>query len=131
MKLLELISEQKIIIREQQLPFEIPKLTTLSSDGKEYKWNGSTWIEDKTKKPAKAGVVSKLTNTWKTMNTPAMFDAGNTRPVQVGKGYLVNLKDQTFKFKDQKTANRFIAQLKNGKSIHGPMGEWTQGSMRA
>ena len=118
MKLVELISEEKIIIKEEAIKIE--PLTRLSVGGIDYKWNEKTkqWVDAKTNNPAKAGVAAKLTKTYKGLNAkPNFSDPSKARAVPVNNGFLVNLKDQTFKFTTEKDANKFITKLKGGKSI--------------
>jgi hypothetical protein len=116
MKLVELLSEEKIIIKEEAV--DIPKLTTLSIDNLDYKWNGSTWVRATDNAPAKPSVVSRLTKSWKSINPPtAMFDPAKAAPVAVGDRYIVNLKDQNFSFAKQVDADTFTKRLRNGSSV--------------
>ena len=118
MKLVELISEEKIIIKEEAIKIE--PLTRLSVGGIDYKWNEKTnqFVDAKTNNPAKASVAAKLKKTYKDLNAkPNFSDPSKARAVPVNNGFLVNLKDQTFKFTTEKDANKFITKLKAGKSI--------------
>lgn len=116
MKLAELLSEEKIIIKEQAV--EIPNLTTLSLGNVDYKWNGTTWVNATDGKSAPSRVVSKLTSNFKLLNPgKAVFDPARTTAVQVGDRFIVNLKDQTFSFKKSKDADKFLRALRSGKSI--------------
>lgn len=116
MKLAELLSEEKIIIKEQAV--EIPNLTTLSLGNVDYKWNGTTWVSAADGKSAPSRVVSKLTSNFKLLNPgKAVFDPARTTAVQVGDRFIVNLKDQTFSFKKSKDADKFLRALRSGKSI--------------
>jgi len=116
MKLVELLSEEKIIITEEAV--EIPKLTTLSLGDVDYKWNGNSWVKATDNSTAPRSIGQRLTQTFKSFNTgKAIFDAADTVPVQVRDRWLVNLADESFSFAKQTDADKFISRLRGGQSI--------------
>ena len=116
MKLVELLSEEKIIITEEAV--DIPKLTTLSLGDVDYKWNGNSWVKATDNSTAPQRIGKKLTQTFKSFNTgKVIFDAADTVPVQVRDRYLVNLANESFSFAKQTDADKFISRLRGGQSI--------------
>ena len=129
MKLVELLSEEKIIITEEAV--EIPKLTTLSLGDVDYKWNGQTWVKATDNSPASRNIVSRLTNTFKSLNPgKAVFDAATASPVNVKDRWLVNLADESFSFAKQADADKFISRLRGGNSIDRALRVFNDGDFR-
>ena len=129
MKLIELLSEEKIIINEEAV--QIPELTTLSFDGIDYKWNGSTWVTATDNTPANRNIVSRLTNMFKSFNPgKPMFDAATASPVAVRDKWLVNLAEESFSFAKQADADRFISRLRGGDSIERALQVFNDGDFK-
>lgn len=128
MKLNELLSKHLIV---EDMPsgakVEMPKLTTMTLDGVEYKFDGKDTWNGPDGKAASTNKSNKLKKMFTSMNSnQLMFDPADTKPIKVGDKFYVNTKEQSFSFTKEANAEKFRQRLKGGASIDSAVSK-TQG----
>ena len=120
MKLAELISEEKIIIREEA---PVQALTSQSLNGIDYIWKNGKYVNAKDNSPAPKNINKKLIASSNKINQMHFSKKGSVvyKPVQVGNRHIVNLAGESYSFTKSADAKKFMSNLASGKSTQASL----------